>query len=338
MKMTEGCFCAAMAKRARTSFSPSPNIFEVSDDAEIEKNVAPDSAATALASSVLPVPGGPKRSRPLGGERRPVKISGRRAGRITISRRVAFASCSPAMSSQPTAGLRSMMSPNIAFAIVGSTPSIDSQAELLGRERLPPLFAAPVVVPADDVRCEFTRACTSALLWRRGGAAKAGEDRFRMAPISPPPPRPTTLPLLPPGLKGGRTGPCTPCACARSVDGDLCGLERTGWPRDGLRTSLPGDAFGSHCFGPDSILAGDIGGSSFGRGIGIGAGFAESSMLAAVSISFDSISSLPRFVEAPEGAFGWMVGMSGRPGFCGAHCVTPDGHAHSFAVTSPSGR
>lgn len=37
---------------------------DVNDDAETLKNVASDSEATALASMVFPVPGGPKRRRP----------------------------------------------------------------------------------------------------------------------------------------------------------------------------------------------------------------------------------------------------------------------------------
>ena len=36
----------------------------VNEDAEIAKNVAPDCVATALPIMVLPVPGGPKSSRP----------------------------------------------------------------------------------------------------------------------------------------------------------------------------------------------------------------------------------------------------------------------------------
>lgn len=38
--------------------------FDVREDAETLKNVAPDSEATALASMVFPLPGGPKRSSP----------------------------------------------------------------------------------------------------------------------------------------------------------------------------------------------------------------------------------------------------------------------------------
>ena len=48
--------------------------------AEMEKKVLLLSVATARASMVLPVPGGPKRSIPLAGSRRPENRSGRKNG------------------------------------------------------------------------------------------------------------------------------------------------------------------------------------------------------------------------------------------------------------------
>ena len=71
MKMTEGCLARATAKSVFTIFSPSPIHFDISDEAEMEKNVDFASVAIAFAMSVLPVPGGPKSSRPLGGLRAP---------------------------------------------------------------------------------------------------------------------------------------------------------------------------------------------------------------------------------------------------------------------------
>lgn len=55
------------------------------DAALIEKKVARASQLTALASMVLPVPGGPNRRMPRGGLRRPVKRSGRSCGVTTAS-------------------------------------------------------------------------------------------------------------------------------------------------------------------------------------------------------------------------------------------------------------
>ena len=57
------------------------------------KNEAEDSLATARASIVLPLPGGPKRSSPRDGERNPVNNSGLSEGRMTISCNACFANC-----------------------------------------------------------------------------------------------------------------------------------------------------------------------------------------------------------------------------------------------------
>ena len=46
--------------------APRPANISTNDDADCEKKCAPDSWATALASSVLPVPGGPCSRTPLG--------------------------------------------------------------------------------------------------------------------------------------------------------------------------------------------------------------------------------------------------------------------------------
>mmetsp|Transcript_22520 Transcript_22520/g.52515 ORF Transcript_22520/g.52515 Transcript_22520/m.52515 type:complete len:219 (-) Transcript_22520:209-865(-) len=128
MKMTAGCSSVATANKARTSFSPCPCHFEVREEAEIEKNVQLASVATAFASKVLPVPGGPNNKSPLGGERMPVKRSGRDAGRITISSSVFLATERPAISSQHTEGLRSSTSFIIAACISGSTPLMGGSA------------------------------------------------------------------------------------------------------------------------------------------------------------------------------------------------------------------
>ena len=47
--------------------------FDVRLEALIQKKVAFDSLATALAKSVLPLPGGPNSSKPRAGARSPVK-------------------------------------------------------------------------------------------------------------------------------------------------------------------------------------------------------------------------------------------------------------------------
>lgn len=56
-----------ISNNSLTSFSDSPRYFEVKVDEETLKNVVPHSVATALASIVLPVPGGPTIRTPFQG-------------------------------------------------------------------------------------------------------------------------------------------------------------------------------------------------------------------------------------------------------------------------------
>src|SRR5438876_320233 len=79
-KMIDGASAFASPKSARTSFSDSPCHLDVRLDAEMAKKVDLLSVATARASIVFPVPGGPKRSIPLAGSRKPMKSSGRKKG------------------------------------------------------------------------------------------------------------------------------------------------------------------------------------------------------------------------------------------------------------------
>ena len=66
MKMMQGEFCFACSNRSRTREAPTPTNISTKSEPEIEKNGTPASPATARASSVLPVPGGPYSSTPLG--------------------------------------------------------------------------------------------------------------------------------------------------------------------------------------------------------------------------------------------------------------------------------
>ena len=59
MKMIDGACFRASLKSRRIRAAPRPANISTNDDALAEKNFAPDSLATAFASSVLPVPGGP---------------------------------------------------------------------------------------------------------------------------------------------------------------------------------------------------------------------------------------------------------------------------------------
>ncbi|CAN0403666.1 unnamed protein product, partial [Ascophyllum nodosum] len=106
MKMTAGLSTpqTATAKSVRTIFSPSSIHLLNSEDAEIEKNVAPDWCAMAFPIRAFvspprsaPVPGGPNSSKPLGSALRPTKISGRSMGQHTTSTKLFFANSRPAI-------------------------------------------------------------------------------------------------------------------------------------------------------------------------------------------------------------------------------------------------
>ncbi len=66
MKIIAGEFFFACSKRSRTLEAPTPTNISTKSEPDIGKNGQPVSPATALASRVLPVPGGPKRRTPLG--------------------------------------------------------------------------------------------------------------------------------------------------------------------------------------------------------------------------------------------------------------------------------
>ena len=59
------CFCASL-NRSRTREAPTPTNISTKSEPASEKNGTPASPATAFASSVLPVPGGPTSRAPFG--------------------------------------------------------------------------------------------------------------------------------------------------------------------------------------------------------------------------------------------------------------------------------
>ncbi len=66
MKMMHGAILRACSNRSRTRAAPTPTNISTNSEPEIEKNGTPASPATARASSVLPVPGGPTSRMPFG--------------------------------------------------------------------------------------------------------------------------------------------------------------------------------------------------------------------------------------------------------------------------------
>mmetsp|Transcript_5247 Transcript_5247/g.7114 ORF Transcript_5247/g.7114 Transcript_5247/m.7114 type:complete len:293 (+) Transcript_5247:941-1819(+) len=66
MKIMAGEAFLACAKRSLTRAAPTPTNISTNSEAVMEKKATPDSPATARASRVLPVPGGPARRMPRG--------------------------------------------------------------------------------------------------------------------------------------------------------------------------------------------------------------------------------------------------------------------------------
>ena len=66
MKMIAGATFLAWSNRSRTRLAPTPTIASMNSEAEIEKNGTCASPATARASRVLPLPGGPDSRTPRG--------------------------------------------------------------------------------------------------------------------------------------------------------------------------------------------------------------------------------------------------------------------------------
>tara|TARA_B110000285_G_C14922370_1_gene513236 strand:- start:3 stop:221 length:219 start_codon:yes stop_codon:yes gene_type:complete len=66
MNTIEGAFALAFLNKSLTLEAPTPTNISTKSDPEIEKNGTFDSPATAFASRVFPVPGGPTNSAPLG--------------------------------------------------------------------------------------------------------------------------------------------------------------------------------------------------------------------------------------------------------------------------------
>ena len=92
----------ACANRSRTRAAPTPTIASTNSDADMEKNGAFASPATARASSVLPVPGGPDSRTPCGmWPPSRTYLSGLRR-KSTTSDSSAFASSMPATSAKVT--------------------------------------------------------------------------------------------------------------------------------------------------------------------------------------------------------------------------------------------
>ena len=98
MKTIQGAFSLACLNRSRTLAAPMPTNISTNSEPEMEKKGTSASPATALASRVLPVPGGPTSSAPLGIVAPIARYFSGLCKKSTISVRSSFASSSPATS------------------------------------------------------------------------------------------------------------------------------------------------------------------------------------------------------------------------------------------------
>ena len=102
MKMIQGAFSLAVLKRSRTREAPTPTNISTKSEPASEKKGTCASPATAFASRVLPVPGGPTSSAPLGILPPSCVYLAGFLRKWTISSISTFASCRPATSLKVT--------------------------------------------------------------------------------------------------------------------------------------------------------------------------------------------------------------------------------------------
>ncbi len=102
MNTIQGAFFSASRNRSLTREAPSPTYNSIKSEPAREKNGTFASPATALASNVLPVPGGPTSSAPLGSFAPTCEYLPGLCRKSTTSTRDSFASSSPATSLKVT--------------------------------------------------------------------------------------------------------------------------------------------------------------------------------------------------------------------------------------------
>ena len=102
MNTMAGASFLAWSNRSRTRLAPTPTYSSTKSEPEMDRKWTPASPATALAMRVLPVPGGPTSSTPLGMRApRAVNFWGSRRN-STISSSSSFSSSAPATSLKVT--------------------------------------------------------------------------------------------------------------------------------------------------------------------------------------------------------------------------------------------
>ncbi len=133
MKMIEGATLRASANSSRTREAPTPTIISMNSEADAEKNGTPASPATARASSVFPVPGGPARRTPRGILAPILRYSSGFLRKSTTSFSSPSTSSIPATSSKVVRCLPGSSSTGLGGALRPSMPPAPPIPELIRR-------------------------------------------------------------------------------------------------------------------------------------------------------------------------------------------------------------
>mmetsp|Transcript_14483 Transcript_14483/g.36007 ORF Transcript_14483/g.36007 Transcript_14483/m.36007 type:complete len:297 (+) Transcript_14483:508-1398(+) len=221
MKMMEGDCVRACANRSLTRAGPTPTNISMKSDPEMDRKGTPASPAVALASSVLPVPGGPTSSTPLG------SLAPSRVNLAGFLRNSTTSLSSSLASSHPRTSLNDRMFFSGISSLLYSLGSI---------EGVPPLLAAtlPPIEPAWDAAAEpepsppgsDTRrsACcptrnandrpTTASATRTSRQTTASGPASRGSAACPSPPPLTVMCSGRRALEPGAVSPASPATCA----------------------------------------------------------------------------------------------------------------------------
>ncbi len=151
MKTMAGAFSLACSNRSRTREAPTPTNISTKSEPEMEKKGTPASPATARASSVFPVPGGPYSSTPLG-------ILAPTAWNFAGSARNSLISSNSSMaSSQPATSLKVVFGVSLLATFALDLPNCMTRlpppwTELSRKKKRTPMMMNGISVPSREVK------------------------------------------------------------------------------------------------------------------------------------------------------------------------------------------
>jgi hypothetical protein len=168
MKMIAGVSLRAWRNKRRIRAAPSPANISTKDEADCAKKVALDSCATALASSVLPVPGGPCSRIPRGTRAPSLRKRFGSRRNSTTSRSSSLDSSTPATSSQATApaeeGLISCGLVRGMKRSIQSSPKATTPRKMIGSQITAVFWISSQEMPPPAAG-RLTRSTLNASLW-----------------------------------------------------------------------------------------------------------------------------------------------------------------------------